>query len=74
MIKLIITDLDGTFLNSNGDYDRELFMEVSALMAEKGVHFSACTGKQCDRVEELFGDFRKLTLNMSSSPVLQKGL
>ncbi|WP_413498725.1 Cof-type HAD-IIB family hydrolase [Buttiauxella gaviniae] len=59
MIKLIITDLDGTFLNSNGDYDRALFMEVSAIMAEKGVHFAACTGKQCDRVEELFGDYSR---------------
>lgn len=56
MIKLIITDLDGTFLNSQGDYDRASFAEVSALMAEKGVHFAACTGKQCDRVEELFGE------------------
>lgn len=59
MIKLIITDLDGTFLNSNGDYDRESFAGVSALMAEKGVHFAACTGKQCDRVEELFGEYSR---------------
>ncbi|WP_437890573.1 HAD family hydrolase [Phytobacter sp. V91] len=59
MIKLIITDLDGTFLNSHGDYDRELFAKVRALMNEKGVHFAACTGKQCERVEELFGEFSK---------------
>lgn len=59
MIKLIITDLDGTFLNSQGDYDRELFAKVGMLMAEKGVHFAACTGKQCERVEELFGEFSR---------------
>jgi hypothetical protein len=59
MIKLIITDLDGTFLNSKGDYDRELFAVVRNLMAEKGVHFAACTGKQCERVEELFGEFSR---------------
>jgi len=57
MIKLIITDLDGTFLNSKGDYDRPLFAKVRALMVEKGVHFAACTGKQCARVEELFGEY-----------------
>lgn len=57
MIKLVITDLDGTFLNSQGDYDRTLFAEVSAIMAAKGVQFAACTGKQCERVEELFADF-----------------
>jgi len=27
------------------------------MMTAKGVHFAACTGKQCDRVEELFGSF-----------------
>ncbi|MBU4682893.1 Cof-type HAD-IIB family hydrolase [Cedecea davisae] len=57
MLKLIITDLDGTFLNSHGDYDRALFSEIHGLMAEKGVHFAACTGKQCQRVEELFADY-----------------
>lgn len=57
MIKLIITDLDGTFLNSQGDYDRASFADVKALMSAKGVHFAACTGKQCERVEELFGHF-----------------
>ena len=56
MIKLIISDLDGTFLNSQGDYDRQLYAEVRQLMQQKGVHFAACTGKQCERVEELFSD------------------
>lgn len=55
MIKLIITDLDGTFLNSQSEYDQQLFSEVRALMHSKGVQFAACTGKQCERVEELFG-------------------
>ncbi|MFB0975330.1 MAG: Cof-type HAD-IIB family hydrolase [Tolumonas sp.] len=56
MIKLIISDLDGTFLNSHGDFNRQLFAEVKDLMHTKGVKFSLCTGKQCERVEELFGD------------------
>ncbi|WP_437612454.1 HAD family hydrolase [Erwinia sp. V71] len=56
MIKLIITDLDGTFLNNDGDFNRQLFSQVKALMAQKGVHFALCTGKQSERVEELFGD------------------
>lgn len=55
MIKLIITDLDGTFLNSHGDYDKKLFLEVRQVMMHKRVHFAACTGKQCERVEDLFG-------------------
>ncbi|MFJ5406671.1 HAD-IIB family hydrolase [Pectobacterium punjabense] len=59
MIKLVITDLDGTFLHSDGDYNRVLFAEVYALMKAKGIQFAACTGKQCERVEALFGDDAK---------------
>lgn len=56
MIKLIITDMDGTFLNSHGDYNRELFTRVVQVMQEHDVHFAPCTGKQVERVEELFGE------------------
>lgn len=56
MIKLIVTDLDGTFLNSQGSFDKNLYQKVSALMEKHRVHFAPCTGKQCERVEELFGE------------------
>jgi Cof subfamily protein (haloacid dehalogenase superfamily) len=56
MIKLIITDMDGTFLNSHGDYNRELFQNVVVMMREHDVQFAPCTGKQVERVEELFGE------------------
>lgn len=57
MIKMIITDLDGTFLNNQGDYDRDFFRLVNDLMAKQNIQFVACTGKQCERVEELFGSY-----------------
>lgn len=56
MIKLVISDLDGTFLNSQGSFDMAYYKEVKKLMKEKNVIFAACTGKQCERVEELFGE------------------
>ncbi|GIN72936.1 hydrolase [Bacillus sp. J14TS2] len=56
MIKLVLTDMDGTFLNNSGDFNRELFEDVKKLMNEKGVVFAPVTGKQCERVEELFAD------------------
>jgi len=56
MIKLVLTDMDGTFLNNSGDFNRELFKDVKKVMEEKGVVFAPVTGKQCERVEELFGD------------------
>ncbi|MDO3413264.1 HAD-IIB family hydrolase [Saccharibacillus sp. CPCC 101409] len=54
MFKLVVTDLDGTFLNSGGSFDGDLFDDVYEEMKKKGVAFAACTGKQCERVEELF--------------------
>ncbi|WP_086347567.1 HAD family hydrolase [Candidatus Enterococcus clewellii] len=55
MIKLILSDMDGTFLNRQGDFNRELFQEMQQLLKETGVIFAPCTGKQCERIEELFG-------------------
>lgn len=59
MIKLVVTDLDGTFLNNKSTFDVELFNEVHAEMQEQGITFVACTGKQCERVEKLFGEHGK---------------
>lgn len=55
MIKLIVTDMDRTFLNSQGTFDQDLFQQAQAMMHQQGISFAPCTGKQCERVEELFG-------------------
>lgn len=54
MIKLIISDLDGTFLNSQSKFDENLYQEVRQIMHRQNVIFAPCTGKQCERVEALF--------------------
>ncbi|MDK8194080.1 HAD-IIB family hydrolase [Paenibacillus sp. UMB7766-LJ446] len=59
MIKLVVTDLDGTFLNNRGLFDTKLFTDVHEQMQKKGIIFAACTGKQCERVEKLFGEHGK---------------
>ncbi|MED1563725.1 hypothetical protein AJ85_07480 [Alkalihalobacillus alcalophilus ATCC 27647 = CGMCC 1.3604] len=46
MIKLVVSDMDGTFLNNNGDFNRELYKDVKKIMKEKGVIFAPITGKQ----------------------------
>ncbi|WP_235852020.1 HAD family hydrolase [Niallia nealsonii] len=45
--------MDGTFLNNKGDFNRELFKETKKIMKDKGAVFAPCTGKQCERIEEL---------------------
>ncbi|MBV7389707.1 HAD-IIB family hydrolase [Enterococcus alishanensis] len=54
MIRLVLTDLDGTFLNSQSLFDEKLYLKVRKMMQEKGIIFAPVTGKQAERVEELF--------------------
>lgn len=56
MMKLIITDMDGTFLHNDGEFNREYFARVKEKMVEKEKIFAICTGKQCERVEALLGE------------------
>ena len=56
MIKLIVTDMDGTFLNDNKGYNQVLFEQVKKLTREQGIIFAPCTGKQTQRVEEILGE------------------
>jgi Cof subfamily protein (haloacid dehalogenase superfamily) len=54
MIKLIITDMDGTFLDDKKKYNTVLFDQVKKMTREQGITFAVCTGKQTQRVEEIF--------------------
>lgn len=59
MIKLILSDLDGTFLNSKGQFDKKYFKNVLLELKKRNIAFAAVTGKQTERVEELFGELSK---------------
>ena len=43
-IKAIAVDMDGTFLNSQSDYDHNYFAKVYDLMVAKGVQFVVASG------------------------------
>ncbi|PTL17425.1 hypothetical protein BUZ08_06120 [Staphylococcus gallinarum] len=55
-LKLVVTDMDGTFLNNEGTFDMESFHLLKNQMTEKDIKFVFCTGKQCERVEALIGE------------------
>lgn len=54
-MKLILTDLDGTFLNSKGEYDHPYFEKTLSRLKEKQISLAMVTGKQVQSVEELLG-------------------
>ncbi|WP_279390827.1 HAD hydrolase family protein [Mammaliicoccus sciuri] len=46
MIKAIAVDMDGTFLNSEGSYDKDLFKDVFSYLKSQNIKFIVASGNQ----------------------------
>ena len=53
MVRLFVSDLDGTLLNDKGVLDQEFFTLLEKLK-EKGILFAVATGRQVPNVKKLF--------------------
>lgn len=54
MIQAISVDMDGTFLDSNGEYDRERFEEIYANLRQSGIKFIVASGNQYYQLKSFF--------------------
>lgn len=54
MIKAVSVDMDGTFLDSKGQYERERFEKVFQRMQENGVRFIVASGNQYFQLKSFF--------------------
>ncbi|MGT2753724.1 Cof-type HAD-IIB family hydrolase [Streptococcus ovis] len=54
MIRLIGFDMDGTFLNSQNNYDRAHFARLFPLLKEKGIRLVAISGNQYQQIRSFF--------------------
>nr|WP_054746303.1 HAD hydrolase family protein [Amylolactobacillus amylophilus] len=54
MIKLIATDMDGTFLRDDKTYDRSLFADVHQQMVAQGIKFVVASGNQYYKLQSFF--------------------
>ncbi|HFU4205113.1 TPA: Cof-type HAD-IIB family hydrolase [Streptococcus suis] len=59
MIKLIATDMDGTFLDGQGSFDRERFSRVLDKLEEKKIPFVIASGNGIGRLLQLFKGFEE---------------
>ena len=57
MVKLVIVDLDGTFLDDNKQMSPE-FPKVFKALKEKGVQFCAASGRQLASIKEQFKEYQ----------------
>lgn len=53
-VKVIATDMDGTFLNSQGQYDHERFQKLLKRLQEKDIHFVVASGNQYRQLKDQF--------------------
>jgi Cof subfamily protein (haloacid dehalogenase superfamily) len=53
MIKLVVTDMDGTFLNDDKKFSEE-FWEIYSKMEEKGIKFVVASGRQYQNLKKNF--------------------
>lgn len=56
-IKLIATDLDGTFLDGESQYDAERLRQLLTACKEKGIYFVVASGRSLKSVKSVFADF-----------------
>ncbi|MFC3927378.1 Cof-type HAD-IIB family hydrolase [Streptococcus caprae] len=53
-IKVVACDLDGTFLNEQGSYDRTRFERVLACLEQKDIRFVVASGNNMKRIKLIF--------------------
>ncbi|MGZ7222855.1 HAD hydrolase family protein, partial [Streptococcus pyogenes] len=59
-IKVLATDMDGTFLTSNMDYDRERFERLFEIMQDQGIRFVVISGNQYYQIKSFFPDLQDM--------------
>lgn len=67
MIKLIVSDIDGTLVPDGGhEMNPELF-DVILKIREKGIQFAAASGRQWASIESIFGPVKKKVFYLSDN-------
>ncbi|MDN5372259.1 MAG: hypothetical protein PWR19_1305 [Carnobacterium sp.] len=54
MIKAVVVDMDGTFLNSKHDYNREWFKEIYQKLSKQNIRFVVASGNQYAQLKSFF--------------------
>jgi hypothetical protein len=58
-VKLIAVDMDGTFLNQHGDYNRPRFAQQYAELQSRGIKFVVASGNQYYQLKTFFDELDK---------------
>lgn len=67
MIKLIVSDIDGTLLEDGGNELNPELLDVILQLREKGMQFAAATGRQWLSIESLFAPIKEKIFYVSDN-------
>ena len=56
MVKAIAVDMDGTFLDSKKNYDKDRFEKIFKALKERNIEFIAASGNQFAKLQSIFGE------------------
>lgn len=74
MIKAVAVDMDGTFLNSNKDYNRTLFAEIFAKLQAQNIKFIVASGNQSYQLQRYFPHhFEQITFVAENGALVLNG-
>ncbi|WP_156468573.1 HAD hydrolase family protein, partial [Streptococcus sp. DD10] len=57
-IKLLATDMDGTFLDGKGQFDMERLKKLLLTLKDKGIYFAVASGRGLLSLTEMFAEVR----------------
>ncbi|MCD8082723.1 MAG: Cof-type HAD-IIB family hydrolase [Clostridiales bacterium] len=67
MIKLIVSDIDGTLIVDGGNYMNPEYYDVILKLREKGIQFAAASGRQWASIEKTFEPIKKKIFYLSDN-------
>ena len=70
MIKLIVSDIDGTLVKDGTLDINPEYMDVIKKLTEKGIHFVACSGRQYSSEKQLFAPVKDIISYISDGGTL----
>ncbi|MGT2715267.1 Cof-type HAD-IIB family hydrolase [Streptococcus respiraculi] len=66
-IKAVVTDMDGTFLDDCGGFDRKRFERILLELEERGILFIVASGNSLERLLDLFEGFEDRILFLAEN-------
>lgn len=74
MIRLIVSDIDGTLVPEGGTYVNPEYMTVIRALLDRGVRFAAASGRQAASIDAVFHELRdEIYYLADNGAVIQKG-